>query len=116
MLMSDDNVVNCCLVGDVTGSVAALAGGGDTGDGLFTVADLPSPPGPGLISLPCRELGGGGFFLIEAAGCRLGCCEPPATLSCPVTELKNVCGVADPSMVDLRGAGAEGLPALAAGL
>ncbi len=62
-LCKSDGVDGFFLDGDVRGIVAALRVGLDNGGSTPSVG--------GLMSFPCRELGGGGFFLvIVGAGCR----------------------------------------------
>ena len=72
-LFTSDGVGGLCLDGDDSEVVAALGVGLDTGGLAPPSGPFASPPVAGLINFPCRELGGGGFFFtILGAGCRVG--------------------------------------------
>lgn len=71
-LLTSDGVGGLCRDGGASGRVAVLRAGLDNGGGVPLAGAFSSPPAPGRISFPCRELGGGGFFLIiVGAGCKL---------------------------------------------
>lgn len=75
-LLTSEGVLGLCLEGDVTGAEPLRVG-----LALFAPV-LASLPAAGLINFPCRELGGGGFFLrILGAGCKLDW-EPPLISPC----------------------------------
>jgi hypothetical protein len=71
-LLTSDGVRGLCLDGGAGGRVAALRAGLDNGGSAPLAAAFASPPASARMSFPCRELGGGGFFFtITGAGCRL---------------------------------------------
>lgn len=68
-LLTSEGVGGLCLDGEVRGRVAVPRVGLDTNG---PVPASPSAFIPAFISFPCRELGGGGFFLnMVGAGCKL---------------------------------------------
>jgi hypothetical protein len=97
-LLTSDGVGGLGLGGDAEGMVAALRFGLDNGGCGPPAAPFASLAAPGLISFPCRELGGGGgFFEIVGGDCKLGCAprvKPRRSSSPSCSDVsRDVCGV-----------------------
>jgi hypothetical protein len=71
-LLTSDGVGGLCLDGEVRGIVVFLRVGLGNDRGDLAPASVASPLVSVLINFPCRELGGGGFFLkMVGPGCKL---------------------------------------------